>query len=42
MSVFIETWKGRRGFSNEIEVTKQGEALTENQRTGQCFEEAAL
>ena len=42
MSVFIETWKGLRGFSSDIEVTKQGKAFAENQRTGECFEEAGF
>ena len=42
MSVFIETRKGLRGFSSDIEVTKQGKAFAENQKTGECFEEAAI
>ena len=42
MSVFIETQKGLRGFSSDIEVTKQGKAFAENQRTGECFEEAGF
>ena len=42
MSVFIETWKGLRGFSSANELTKKGKAFAENQRTGECFEEADL
>ena len=42
MSVFIETRKGLRGFLSDIEVTKQGKAFAENQRTGECFEEAGF
>ena len=42
MSVFVETWNGLRGFSSDTEVTKQGEAFAENQRTGQGFEETGF
>ena len=42
MSVSIETRKGLRGFLNDIEVTKNGKAFAENQRTGKRFEEAGL
>ena len=40
MSVSIETQKGVRAFSSDIEVTKQGKAFAENQRTGECFDMA--
>ena len=42
MSVCIETQKGLRSFSSDIEVTKKGKALAGNQRTGKCFEEAGF
>ena len=42
MNVFIDTWKGLRGFSSDMEVNKQGEAFAENHRTGVCFEEAGF
>ena len=42
MSVSIETWKGLSGFLSDIEVTKQGKAFAENQRTGECFEDAGF
>ena len=42
MSVFFETRKGLRGFSSDIEVTKQGKAFAENLRTGECFEDAGF
>ena len=42
MSAFIGTWKRLRGFSSDLEVTKQGKAFAEIQRTGECFEEASF
>ena len=38
----IETRKGLRGFSSDIEVTKKGKAFAKNQRDGECFEEAGF
>ena len=42
MSVFIEALKGLGGFLSDIEVTKQGKAFAENQRTVECFEESGF
>ena len=41
MSVSIETWKGLRGFSSDIEVTKQGKAFAEIQELASALKKLA-